>query len=61
MKTPKNKCWIVAIGNDDFKYHPSLELISKVKKHNSQNKRDKFKMYRNKETVQKICDRGNSL
>lgn len=61
MKTPKNKCWIVAIGNDDFKYHPKLILISKVKKYNKENKKDQFKMYRREETVQRICDKGNSM
>lgn len=62
MKTPKNKCWIVAIGNDDFKCHPSLELISKVKAHNKTvGAVDRFKMYRRKETVQKLCDNANSM
>lgn len=62
MKTPKNKCWIVAVDNDSFNYSPSLELISKVKSYNKTvGVVDRFKMYRRKETVQKICDNANSM
>lgn len=61
-KTPNNKCWIVAIGNDDFKCHPALELIRKVKSYNKTvSPVDRFKMYRRKETVQGICDKLNSI
>lgn len=61
-KTPKNKCWIVSIGNDDFKYHPQLETISKVKKHNKKAPvSERFKMYGKIESVQKICDALNSM
>ena len=54
MKTPKNKQWIVALGNDDFKYHPSLELISACKK-------AKIKGFKKKETAEKHCNHLNSL
>lgn len=60
MKTPKHKCWIMAIDNDCLDYMPSLELISKVKKHNKI-AGDNIKMYRTKEHVQKLCDKANSL
>lgn len=60
IKTPKNKCWIVAVDTDSFNYEPSLELISAVKKHNRETK-EGIKMYRKKETVQKMCDIANSL
>lgn len=60
QKTPKNKCWIVAVGNDDFNYWPSMELISAVKKHNKKNK-DNIRMYRTEKYVQKICDALNSM
>lgn len=60
-KTPKNKCWIVGFCNDSFNYEPSLELISRVKKHNLKNREEKFKMYRKESTVQAICDKLNSI
>lgn len=61
-KIPKNKCWIMAVDNDGFDHMPSLELISRVKKHNKTvSVVDRFKMYRTKEAVQKLCDKANSL
>lgn len=59
-KTPKNKCWIVSVGNDDFNYHPALELISAVKRYNKKTG-EGLKMFRSKAHVQKLCDQLNSL
>ena len=53
-KTPKNKQWIMAIGNDCFDYMPSLELISACKK-------AKIRGWRKKSTAQMHCDNANSL
>lgn len=65
-KLRKGNCWIIGLGNDDFKFHPTQESIKKVEKHNKDVTKDRrgflrYKMYKSKAACQRACDKGNSI